>query len=448
MEGARVEDSKVVLLARSRRRRPRCPACDGSRVTVHSYYARTLRDLPCWGRPVLLIVRLRRLRCRTGSCPQGLFVERIPATAKPYARMTTRLAEAARRFGYVLGGRPSAHLAGRLGVHLGADTILRRIKDPGRPSDVPATRVLGVDEWEWRKRERYGTILMDLEHRRVVDLLPVRSAETFACWLRAHPGVEFIARDRCLAYRKGGQRGAPTASQVHDRFHLIKNLTEAVEADAQRLQNKVMCALTQALVQNPVRRVSWREARRLRCREARYERYRAVVALAERGVSQREIVATVHVQPLTVSRWLTAGEFPERQVSSIRRRDERRLLRDVAIGRPTTKRSFSAGRVAALLVKPPGLLTEAQRSYLDAYLALCPSARELRRLALRFRTLLRLHAPARLDARLDGAIASGFHYIASYAARIRRDLAAVKAAIATPSGNGALEGHVNRLKVI
>ncbi len=93
---------------------------------------------------------------------------------------------------------PGSVLAGGLGVPLGAYTILRRIRDPGRPSDVPATRVLGVDEWAWRKRERYGTILMDLERRRVVDLLPVRSAETFACWLRAHPGVEFIAR--CLAY--------------------------------------------------------------------------------------------------------------------------------------------------------------------------------------------------------------------------------------------------------
>jgi hypothetical protein len=173
-----------------------------------------------------------------------------------------------------------------------------------------------------------------------------------------------------------------------------------------------------------------------------------MVALAERGVSQREIAATVHVQPLTVSRWLAAGEFPERQVSSIRRRDERRLLRDVAIGRPTIKRSFSAGRVAALLVKPPGLLTQSQRSYLDAYLALCPSAHELRRLALKFRSLLRLHAPSRLDAWLDGAIRSGFDYIAGYATRIRRDLDAVKAAIATPWSNGALEGHVNRLKVI
>lgn len=137
-----MEGDEVVLLARSRRRRPRCPACQGSRVTVHSYYARALRDLPCWSRPVVLIVRLRRFRCRTGSCPQGLFVDRIPATAKPYARMTIRLSEAVRRFGYVLGGRPSAHLAGRLGVPLGADTILRRIKDPGRPSDLPATRVL------------------------------------------------------------------------------------------------------------------------------------------------------------------------------------------------------------------------------------------------------------------------------------------------------------------
>ncbi len=165
-------------------------------------------------------------------------------------------------------------------------------------------------------------------------------------------------------------------------------------------------------------------------------------------MSQRAIAAQVHVQPLTVSRWIAAGEFPERQVSSIRRRDERRLLRDVATGRPTTKRSFSAGRVAALLVKPPGLLSEPQRCYLDAYFRLCPSARELRRLALRFRALLRLHAPSRLDVWIESALGSGFDYVAGYATRIRRDLSAVKAAIATPWSNGALEGQVNRLKVI
>ncbi len=223
LQTVRVNDGKVYLLARSRGRRPRCPTCHGAQVTVHSYYERTLRDLPCWGRPVLLTVRLRRFRCRSRSCPRRLFVERIPSTAQPHRRTTIRLSEALRRFGYVLGGRASARLAGRIGMQVGTDAILRRVKEPHPQSGAPPTRVLGVDEWAWRKRGRYGTILMDLEQRRVVDLLPVRSAESFAGWLRAHPGIELIARDRSLLYREGGRRGAPTAGQVHDRFHLIKN---------------------------------------------------------------------------------------------------------------------------------------------------------------------------------------------------------------------------------
>jgi transposase len=131
------------------------------------------------------------------------------------------------------------------------DTVLRRVKAWARRQNEPKVRVLGVDDWAWRKRQRYGTMLVDLERRRVIDLLPVRSAASFADWLRRHPGVEIIARDRCGLYAEGGHEGAPGAVQVTDRYHLMSNLSEAVEHTLQPLQIEARAELAQEMNPKP-----------------------------------------------------------------------------------------------------------------------------------------------------------------------------------------------------
>jgi transposase len=134
-------------------------------------------------------------------------------------------------------------------------------------------------------------MLMDLERRRVIDLLPVRSAPSFADWLRRHPGVEIIARDRCGLYAEGAQQGAPSAVQVTDRYHLMSNLSEAVEHTLQQLQIEARAELTQEMNPKPSRKLTLVEARYQRCRQARYERYTAVVELRRQGDTQLEIAA-------------------------------------------------------------------------------------------------------------------------------------------------------------
>jgi transposase len=282
LEGIDETEDGIVLRARSKEA-PQCPACSSSHVSYHSTYLRYLRDLPWQGRPVRIQFKTRRFRCLNAQCPRQIFTDRLPGVTARRARETDRLTQTLRLVGYLLGGRPGSRLLARLGMKASRDTVLRRVKKRSAPEPATKIRVLGVDDWAWRKHQKYGTILMDLEQRRVIDLLPIRSAGSFADWLRQHRGVEIIARDRCGLYAEGGRKGAPTAAQVTDRYHLMSNLSEAVEQTLQQLQIEARASWAQPASPQPFKRLTLVEARYQRCRQARYERYRAVMELSRQG---------------------------------------------------------------------------------------------------------------------------------------------------------------------
>ena len=205
-----------------------CPCCGTICQRVHSHYTRMLRDLPASGRPVHLKVDVRRFFCQESTCRRKIFAERFPFLTLPRVKFTLRLQEALREMGFELGGEAGARLGKRLSYPGSPDTILRLVKQDQLPT-TPAPRVVGIDDWSWKRGLRYGTLICNLEDNKPIDVLPDRSVQTVSAWFEKRPSVEIVSRDRSSEYAAAISKGAPQALQVADVWHVAKNLTESVQ---------------------------------------------------------------------------------------------------------------------------------------------------------------------------------------------------------------------------
>ena len=194
VEGVDVAEEEITLNLRTISPTASCPSCGTASSRIQSRYTRTLHDLPSIGRPLRLIMQVRRFFCKNRTCVQNIFVERLPDLCHPYAQRTKRLQQALGGLGLKIGGQAGADCGSELGISGSRDTILRLIRK-SEPSAQQEPHVIGLDDWAWKRRLRYGTLICDLEQGLPIDLLPDRTAETVSAWLQNHPTIKIVSRD-------------------------------------------------------------------------------------------------------------------------------------------------------------------------------------------------------------------------------------------------------------
>ena len=412
-----------------------------------------------------------------------------------------RLTQALTLIGFTAGGEAGSRLTFSLGYGSGADTLLSVIRE-SKHTEPNVPRVLGVDDWSFCKGKTFGTILVDLERHRVIDLLPDRTAATFSAWLRAHPGVEVVSRDRSSDYTLAAKAAAPEAVQVADRWHLFKNLGDVLEAWLGRHRSYLTEELTVGLSdENTAERLAatWQltpkqaEAHKAR-RAERVAQFEKATLMRKQGFGSEAIVSEVGVSTRTLRRWSTMTTLPERKKSGGRRsildpykphlekrwhegcEKPKTLWRELTdqgfsgsanlvsnyliylrnsasepqTAAPTSdpKKRYLPREAARLFTYPADELGKVGKARLERMLATCPDAPHCYSLTQRFAEMLRKRDPQPFETWLKEALASGVTELRRFANGVRLDRAAVEAALTLPYSNGQVEGQVNRLKLI
>jgi transposase len=351
LEGVSFTEDQAVVVVSSSCPTSTCPSCGRSGSRIHSWYLRTLQDLPWQGKPTVIRWRSRKFFCDSPGCPRRIFTERLPSITWSYGRRSVRAREILECLGLALGGENGCRVATRMGMPISGDTVLRVVRRAMFPA-FAAPRIIGVDDWAVQRGHHYGTIIVDLERNQPIELLPDRKWETFRDWLGKHPEVEVVARDRADYYARGATVGAPDAVQVVDRWHLLKNLREALKHSAERFPKEIAEAATEVLsIMNPpiqepsevpantalpqsVPHITVNSLRDTR-RSQRMERYQRVHDLRSQGKAIRDIARTLHLSRNTVRRFLRTTDFPERA--------SRRDRRDIAPFADYLKRRWAEG---------------------------------------------------------------------------------------------------------
>ena len=480
-----------------------CPSCSHPSSSIHCHYRRTLRDAPCVGRQVQLVLTVRKFCCRNPYCERKVFAERFPDFVEPWARTTIRHCHQITSIGLATCGKGGTRLAARLGIQTTRPTILRRIM--ALPGALASSIVyLGLDDFAFRRGYRFGTLLVNLESHCVVDLLPDRQAETAARWMRQQPDLMVISRDRGGEYASAAREGAPQAIQCADRFHIVKNLTEAVQVLLARCQAEILAEHKpdepgQDAQNKPIISIEeWRplepahvEKVRLARRAGRYGRYQQVVELSKQGIATKEIAGRVGLSDRTVRDWLKQGAFPEAQkrrkkqssfdpfaANVLKRwqdgehnglvlwqeiknqgytgtdRSVYRYLKTLkqtevrASLNPARLQKYSVNAAIWLFVRDPKKLNELEREDLAAFCQASAALKKAYDLLQDFLSMAHKREGQRLDVWLARAAQSGLPELQSFVSGVEKDKDAVQAGLTWPINNGMVEGHVTKLKLI
>lgn len=491
VESVEVTDTAVRIEALSTARQATCPDCGCPSRRIHGSYLRFPHDLPTAGKSAVVALRVRRFVCAEGTCPRKTFAEQVPGLTRRFSRRTERLRSTLISVGLALAGRAGARMTGAFGAPVSRNTLLRLIASiPDPPAVTP--RVVGMDEYAQRKGRIYGTVLVDVESRRPIDLLPDREADTLAAWLAERPGIEIVCRDRASFFADGATRGAPQAIQVADRWHLWHNLGEAAEKCVYRHRGCLRPPPEQPEEprDEPESAASspWptghRFAERTRAKHA------TIHALLAAGHSKRSVARQLGMTLNTILRFSRAttpeemftGQWQDRATrldaykpyldqcwqegctnawtlweeikeqgyprgyASVRDYVSRNLR---GKPQPVGPRPPSARAVTRWILTHPDALPEGDRIRLKAVLANCP---ELTAPVEYVRSFAHMVTELQGD-QLPEWIASArtttdLPSLSRFAQHLERDLDSVIIGLTLPWSSGVVEGHVNRIKML
>jgi transposase len=493
VEGVVAAAGLLLVLARARPGTASCPACGTVSGRVHSRYARRLADAAAGGRRVVIRLTVRRFFCACAACKHKTFAEQVPGLTVRYARKTPPLACVLRDIAVALAGRAASRLAGRLGVPASRQVLLRLVMAAPDP-EAPEPRVLGVDDFAFRRGQRYGTLLIDCETGAPLDLLEGRNAQPLADWLAAHPGVEVICRDRSGSYADGARAGAPQAVQVADRFHLWQNLAKAVE--------RCVAAHRACLDEPPPDVTAGPEpdsppepAPAPRPDPAgkyadRARRHHAIVhGLLAEGRGLREIARHLGWGLHTVQRYARAATWQEladgrwqgprpskldpfkpyldqhfdgsrgsitrlfKEIRELGYEGSYPVVRDYLGQRrparaPLPEAPPTVRDVTGWLTRRPDSLTEDERPRLKAILDRCPELQAANGQVRTFAAMLTGLTGQDLPQWIADAREAGLPGISSFAKGLEQDLEAVTNGLTLPWSSGPVEGRVNHIKMI
>jgi transposase len=490
-------DDLLVVHVVSTKVRTYCPLCFCPAKRRHSQYTRVVADLPCAGFRLQLILHVRKFFCETTDCRRKIFTERLPAFVEPWARTTVRLREVLQALGLATCGELGARLASHLAIQTSPTTLLRRnMALPGAP--VESVSELGIDDFALRRGRKYGTILVDLVLHQVIDLLPDRKAATAKAWMQAHPEIKLVSRDRGGDYATAARQGAPQAVQTADRFHLVKNLAEALEkalahcrAELRKGPKVQGPAKADVPEESPLSLLTSDGQPYSAHQAERYDRYQQVVALRKQGMKIKEIGSRVGLGARTIQRWVTCDVYPETNyhhphrssfdayASYVKQRWDggchniQQIWREIkAQGYPHSDRALRAhleplrGRVKAdvpaassldrfsakettwLFLRPLDDLDEKEQHELAAIRQASETAETIYHLVQGFLQIVRTRSGEQLDSWMSAVRACHIRELSRFVTGLERDKAAVLAGLTVSQSNGQVEGQITKLKLI
>lgn len=493
--GIRAEKGVIVVQVNSMQKYCVCPSCRDRACKLHSYYYRTIKDLPAFDNKIVLRLRSRKFYCDNKACQTRVFTERYKDHFSSYKRISNRLEQKLLKIALLMGGNAGAKMCNTLHITASSSTLIRQIHRKKLP-EIKASEAVGVDDWAFRKGVSYGTAIVDLKKRRIIDLLPNREMTTVQDWLQKRTNIKVVTRDRYSQYVKGVTNGLPHAIQVADRWHLIKNLGDALQKiltrcrQELRRRNKNVCIKAGNILVKPVREIVI-PAQLLHAGSncQRTELLLHIKQLHQQGMPKRQIARTLNMSRVTVRKYLGLQEAPRKNegktniyrfleyIQTSMREDPEieimQLWKEVAgkgyngsrstfyhhlkeyvkpVERVKLPRlndvSWLPSKVSLLLYKKEKLLSQEERALIKKLKSKSSEINESAILVAAFREIVERKEGNKLRKWITKVQQSGISELKGFAKGLLNDYKAVRNALGLHWSNGQVEGQINKLKMI